>query len=56
MKRNWDDKKCKLKLKFALLMDNKLLFEENRKEEIIKNLQIKLGKTKEELNKIISAI
>ena len=32
------------------------MFEESRKEEMYAKLQIKLGKTKEELHKILSAL
>jgi uncharacterized protein YjbJ (UPF0337 family) len=50
---NWEEQKCKLKQKFIALTDNNLLFEEGKKEEIIEKIQIQLGKTKEELYKII---
>lgn len=53
LKGNWDEQKAKLKLKFAALTDNDLLFAEGKKEEMMAKLQIKLGKTKEELFKII---
>ena len=51
---NWDQQKGKLKQKFATLTDNDLLFAEGKKEEMYGRLQSKLGKTKEELHKIIS--
>lgn len=53
---NWDEQKAKLKQKFAALTDNDLLFAEGKKEEMMAKLQIKLGKTKEELYKIIGQI
>ncbi len=53
---NWDEQKGKLKQKFAALTDNDLLFLKGKKEEMIARLQIKLGKTKEELYKIIKAL
>ncbi|HAQ21387.1 MAG TPA: general stress protein CsbD [Prolixibacteraceae bacterium] len=56
LKGNWIKTKGKLKQKFALLTDNDLLLEEGRKEEMLGRLQIKLGKTKEELQKIIAAL
>ena len=56
MKGNWDQQKGKLKQKFATLTDNDLLFAEGKKEEMLGRLQIKLGKTKEELQKIIVGI
>jgi uncharacterized protein YjbJ (UPF0337 family) len=56
VKGNWNEQKGKLKQKFASLTDNDLLFEEGKKEEMYGKLQIKLGKTKEELDKIIYAL
>ena len=53
---NWEEQKGKLKQKFAALTDNDLLFTEGKKEEMIGKLQIKLGKTKEEILKIIESI
>ena len=53
---NWNEQKGKLKKKFAVLTDNDLMFDEGKKEEMIGRLQIKLGKTKEELHKIMSGI
>ncbi len=53
---NWNELKGKLKQKFAVLTDNDLMFEEGKKEEMFGKLQIKLGKTKEELDKIIKAL
>ncbi len=53
LKGNWETQKGKLKQKFAALTDNDLLFVTGKKEEMIGKLQIKLGKTKEELYKII---
>jgi uncharacterized protein YjbJ (UPF0337 family) len=56
IKGNWNEQKGKLKQKFAALLDNDLLFEDGKKDEMFGRLQIKLGKTKEELLKIISAL
>jgi len=56
LKGNWNEQKGKLKQKFAVLTDNDLMFEEGKKEEMFGKLQIKLGKTKEELHKIIEAL
>lgn len=55
-KGKWDELKGKLKQKYATLTDNDLLFEEGKKDEMMGNIQIKLGKTKEELHKIISSL
>jgi len=54
LKGNWNEQKGKLKQKFAALTDNDLMFTEGKKEEMFGRLQIKLGKSKEELHKIIS--
>ena len=56
LKGNWNEQKGKLKQRFALLTDNDLLFEEGKKDEMLGKLQIKLGKTKEELHAIIGAL
>ncbi|MEI6061653.1 MAG: CsbD family protein [Bacteroidota bacterium] len=51
---NWNEQKGKLKQEFANLTDNDLMFAEGKKDEMLGKLQIKLGKTKEELHKIMS--
>lgn len=53
---NWNEQKGKLKQKFAMLTDNDLLFAEGKKEEMLGKIQIKLGKTKEELMEIIGSL
>lgn len=53
LKGNWNEQKGKLMQKFAILTDNDLMFAKGKKEEMLGKLQIKLGKTKEELYKII---
>lgn len=53
---NWEEQKGKLKQKFAALTENDLLFTEGKKEEMLRKLQIKLGKTKEEILKITQSI
>ena len=55
-KGNWNEIKGKLKQQFATLTDDDLMFSEGKKDEMIGRLQIKLGKTKEDLDKIISAL
>lgn len=55
-KGSWKEIKGRLKQKFALLTDNDLLFAEGKKEEMMGKIQVKLGKTKEELKKIIAAL
>jgi uncharacterized protein YjbJ (UPF0337 family) len=56
LKGNWAEQKGKLKQRFALLTDNDLMFTEGKKEEMYGRLQVKLGKTKKELLKIIAAL
>jgi uncharacterized protein YjbJ (UPF0337 family) len=56
LKGTWEEQKGKLKQKFAALTDNDLMFSEGKKEEMFGRLEIKLGKTKEELHKIISSL
>ena len=55
LNRGWDKQKSELIQKFAILTENDLIFEEGEKEEMFKKLRIRLGKTKEELKKIIAA-
>jgi len=56
IKGSWEEQKGKLKQKFAILTDNDLMFLEGKKEEMMGRLQVKLGKTKEELEKVISSL
>ena len=56
LKGNWNETKGKLKQKFAILTDSDLLLAEGKQEELIGRLQIKLGKTKEEIHTIISEL
>jgi uncharacterized protein YjbJ (UPF0337 family) len=52
----WDQQKGKLKQMFANLTDDDLLFVEGKKDEMLGRLEIKLGKSKTELDKIISTL
>jgi uncharacterized protein YjbJ (UPF0337 family) len=56
IKGNWNEQKGKLKQQFANLTDNDLMFAEGKKDEMLGKLQIKLGKTKEELHKVMSGL
>lgn len=53
---NWNEIKGKLKQKFSMLTDDDLLLVDGKKDELLGRLQIKLGKTKEEIRKLISAL
>jgi len=55
-KGSWNEQKGKLKQKFTILLDNDLMFEDGKKDEMFGRLQIKLGKTKEELLKLIASL
>lgn len=54
LRMNWHEIRENLKMKFAKLTDNDLLFEENQKTELMNRLHQKLGIPKEEIQKIIS--
>lgn len=53
IKGNWNELAGKLKQQFANLTDDDLLYKNGKEEELLGRLQNKLGKTKEELHKII---
>ena len=56
LKGNWNEIAGKLKQQYADLTDDDLLFKEGKEEELLGRLQQKLGKTKEELRKLIAKI
>lgn len=56
LKGNWNEQKGKLKQQFAILTDNDLMYSKGKKEEMLGKLQIKLGKSKEELESLIDAL
>ncbi len=56
VKGNWNEQKGKLKQKFGFLTDDDFVFEEGKVDEMLGRLQIKLGKTKDELRKFIAGI
>jgi len=49
LKGNWNIIKGKMKQEFAELTDDDLHYEEGQEEELLGRLQVKLGKTKEEI-------
>ena len=53
IKDNWMETKGILKQKFALLTDDDLLLLEGKQEELFGRLEVKLGKTKEEVRVLI---
>jgi uncharacterized protein YjbJ (UPF0337 family) len=56
LKGNWNEVAGKLKQQYANLTDDDLLFKEGKEEELLGRLQAKVGKTKEQLRKIISKL
>ncbi|RJP67542.1 MAG: CsbD family protein [Ignavibacteriales bacterium] len=56
LKANWKKSAGKLKQQFANLTDDDLLFKKGMEEEFFGRLQNKLGRTKEEIQKIISEL
>lgn len=50
---SWKEQKVKLKKRFVKLQDSDLIFEEGKKEGMIIKLEIKLGKTRDELLNIL---
>jgi uncharacterized protein YjbJ (UPF0337 family) len=49
LKGNWDIIKGKLKQEYAALTDNDLVFNEGAEDELFGRLQVKLGKTKQQI-------
>jgi len=56
IKGNWNELKGKLKQQYAQLTDDDLLYVEGKQDEMKGRLQVKLGKSKEEIDKIIASI
>ena len=56
LKGSWKEVKERLKQKFATLTDSDVLFVEGKQEEMLGRMQIKLGKTKEEILRLIAEI
>lgn len=56
LKGNWNEMKGKLKQKFAVLTDNDLMYTLGKKDEMLGRIQIKIGKSKEELDKILASL
>jgi len=54
LKGDWNVTKGKLKQKYVILTDSDLLLVEGKQDEMLGRLQIILGRTKEEIHKIIS--
>ena len=53
---NWRRQKAKLKLMFPYLDDGDLYYDYGKKEVVMTNLQAKLGKSREELNILLTQL
>ena len=54
IEQDWNTEKENLKKRFARLTNDDLLLSESKNDEMFLRLQIKLGKTKEELHKLLA--
>ena len=54
IKGNWNEFKGKMKQQFADLTDDDLLYEEGKEDEFYGRIQQKVGKTKDEVKKMIA--
>lgn len=54
LKGKWNEAKGRMKQRFAQLTDDDLLLVEGKEDELVGRLQTKLGKTKEEIHKLIT--
>jgi uncharacterized protein YjbJ (UPF0337 family) len=56
LKGNWNVVKGSLKQKFSQLTDEDLMYREGQFEEMLGNLQLKLGQKKDDFEKILNEI
>ena len=56
LKGTWNETKGKLKEKYAMLTDNDLAYEEGQEDQLVGQLQEKLGKSKKEVKDILRNI
>jgi uncharacterized protein YjbJ (UPF0337 family) len=54
LKGNWNIAKGKLQQEFAELTEDDLSYQEGQEDELLGRLQVKLGKSKEELKRVLS--
>jgi uncharacterized protein YjbJ (UPF0337 family) len=54
--RSWREQKIMLKWRFPILSDEDFLFAEGKREEMLKKLQEKLGKTRTELELVLAEL
>ena len=53
---NWNVQKRKLKQQFPVLTDRDLMYWDGKKDKMLEKLQVKLGKSRNELNAIVAGI
>jgi uncharacterized protein YjbJ (UPF0337 family) len=56
LKGDWNNVKGKLKQRFGNLTDNDLMFIKGKEEELLGRLQLKLGRTKQEIRNLLSRL
>jgi uncharacterized protein YjbJ (UPF0337 family) len=56
IKGNWNELKGKLKQKYGNLTDDDLMFSEGMEDEMLGRLQKKLGKSKDEVRRLIAEL
>lgn len=56
IKGNWNETKGKLKREYGQLTDDDLAYSEGKEDELVGRLQKKLGKSKDEVRRMISDI
>ena len=54
IKGNWNELKGKLKQKYGNLTDDDLMYSEGREDEMLGKLQKKLGKSKDEISRLLA--
>jgi uncharacterized protein YjbJ (UPF0337 family) len=54
IKGNWNELKGKLKQKYGNLTDDDLMFSEGREDEMLGRLQRKLGKSEDDIRRLIA--
>ncbi len=52
----WNVQKGKLKEKYTILSDEDLRYETGKKDEMLKRVQVKIGKTKEEFDALMASL
>ncbi|AWW00377.1 CsbD family protein [Arcticibacterium luteifluviistationis] len=51
---NWNVIKGKLKQEYGELTDDDLAYEEGKEDELLGRLEVKLGKTKDDINNVVA--